>query len=326
MVVLQACGLGFKELLIKVLGIAVLVSVLVGFLTLYVDPKVQRLNNKVLVEIAQQSVISHIVPQSFTSLSRQQTFYTSTVSRDRKRLSDVFLAEHLNNGDWRMAWFWIGISVWIIALPLTLLLLINKPEDIKELPDGITKTSKINSKTNTEEQWTLQDAVKKPTLWLLALAGGLVFFIHTGVNIHQAAFLRDSGISASAAASALAIMAGGSAIGSIIWGNLLDKFSVKLVYSIAAGWLGITALLFLQVNSTTSAFIVAIITFLSFVIIGVFPLIPFLFRLKNPFFLSSVILSLLLFLLQVLKIYFLVLIFRSVHRNRNHWKFFDHLD
>ncbi len=102
MVVLQACGLGFKELLIKVLGIAVLVSVLVGFLTLYVDPKVQRLNNKVLVEIAQQSVISHIVPQSFTSLSRQQTFYTSTVSRDRKRLSDVFLAEHLNNGDWRI--------------------------------------------------------------------------------------------------------------------------------------------------------------------------------------------------------------------------------
>ena len=164
-----------------------------------------------------------------------------------------------NYGDWRMAWFWIGISVWIIALPLTLLLLINKPEDIKELPDGITKTSKINSKTNTEEQWTLQDAVKTPTLWLLALAGGLVFFIHTGVNIHQAAFLRDSGISASAAASALAIMAGGSAIGSIIWGNLLDKFSVKLVYSLAAGWLGITALLFLQVNSTTSAFIVAII-------------------------------------------------------------------
>ena len=123
----------------------------------------------------------------------------------------------------------------------------------------LTKTSKINSKTNTEEQWTLQDAVKTPTLWLLALAGGLVFFIHTGVNIHQAAFLRDSGISASAAASALAIMAGGSAIGSIIWGNLLDKFSVKLVYSLAAGWLGITALLFLQVNSTTSAFIVAII-------------------------------------------------------------------
>ena len=34
---------------------------------------------------------------------------------------------------------------------------------------------------------------------------------------------------------------------------------MKLVYSLAAGWLGITALLFLQVNSTTSAFIVAII-------------------------------------------------------------------
>ncbi|MBT7079672.1 MAG: MFS transporter, partial [Chloroflexi bacterium] len=26
-----------------------------------------------------------------------------------------------NEGDWRMAWFWMGISVWVIALPLTLL-------------------------------------------------------------------------------------------------------------------------------------------------------------------------------------------------------------
>ena len=55
-----------------------------------------------------------------------------------------------------------------------------------------------------------------------------------------------------------------------------------------------------------NAFIVAIITFLSFVIIGVFPLIPFLFRLKNPFFLSSVILSLLLFLLGFIKDYKLI--------------------
>ena len=51
-------------------------------------------------------------------------------------------------------------------------------------------------------------------------------------------------------------MAGGSAIGSVIWGNLLDKFSVKLVYF--RWWLGVTALLFLQVNFTTSAFIVVI--------------------------------------------------------------------
>ena len=33
--------------------------------------------------------------------------------------------------------------------------------------------------------------MRTPAMWTLAFVGGLVFFIHTGVNIHQAAFLRD---------------------------------------------------------------------------------------------------------------------------------------
>ncbi|GIT58392.1 MAG: hypothetical protein Ct9H300mP19_03400 [Dehalococcoidia bacterium] len=41
-----------------------------------------------------------------------------------------------NDGDWRMAWFWMGISVWIIALPLTLIVMVNKPEDVGLTPDG----------------------------------------------------------------------------------------------------------------------------------------------------------------------------------------------
>jgi OFA family oxalate/formate antiporter-like MFS transporter len=168
-----------------------------------------------------------------------------------------------NEGDWRMAWFWMGISVWIIALPLTIFIFVNKPEDVGLAPDGDkvdTETIEgIAEKTTAEqeEQWTLKEAMRTPTMWTLALAGGLVFFIHTGVNIHQAAFLRDHGISPSIAASALTVMAAGSAIGSIIWGNLLDRFPVKAVYSAAAAWLGGMALLFLLVNSPTMAFTAA---------------------------------------------------------------------
>ncbi|HIK88293.1 MAG TPA: MFS transporter, partial [Dehalococcoidia bacterium] len=175
-----------------------------------------------------------------------------------------------NNGDWRMAWFWMGISVWVIALPLTLLVFVNKPEDVGLTPDGDAPDSgssdgdeqgAASGKTaaEQEEQWTLKEAMRTPTLWTLALVGGLVFFIHTGVNIHQAAFLRDHDISASIAASALTVMALGTAIGSILWGNLLDRFPVKIVYSATAGWLGGMALLFLLVDSEVMAFTVALL-------------------------------------------------------------------
>jgi OFA family oxalate/formate antiporter-like MFS transporter len=176
-----------------------------------------------------------------------------------------------NNGDWRMAWFWMGISVWVIALPLTLLVFVNKPEDVGLLPDGDAPASDSSDGDSTqdstagktaaekEEQWTLKEAMRTPALWTLAVVGGLVFFIHTGVNIHQAAFLRDHGISASIAAAALTVMALGTAIGSILWGYLLDRLPVKIVYSATAAWLGSMALLFLLVDSEVMAFTVALL-------------------------------------------------------------------
>ena len=54
-------------------------------------------------------------------------------------------------------------------------------------------------------------------------------------------------------------MALGSGIGSLIWGNLLDKISVKSVYILLNLWLGFAALLFLFVESITLAFPVALI-------------------------------------------------------------------
>jgi OFA family oxalate/formate antiporter-like MFS transporter len=168
-----------------------------------------------------------------------------------------------NGGDWRMAWFWMGISVWVIALPITMLIVVNRPEDVGLTPDGDKQAPRNEqdpsglTAAEREEQWTLREAMRTPAMWALATAGGLVFFIHTGVNIHQAAFLRDQGISASVAASALTIMAGGTAIGSIMWGNLLDRFPVKAVYTATAAWLGGTALIFLRVDSAEMAFTAA---------------------------------------------------------------------
>ncbi|HCI86368.1 MAG TPA: hypothetical protein DHV68_05935 [Dehalococcoidia bacterium] len=170
-----------------------------------------------------------------------------------------------SGGDWRMAWFWMGISVWVLALPLTLFVFVNKPEDVGLTPDGDVSPTRDGDDEPTktaaeqEEQWTLKEAMRTPAMWTLAFVGGLVFFIHTGVNIHQAAFLRDHGISASIAASALTVMAGGTAVGSIFWGNLLDKLPVKLVYSLTAAWLGGMALLFLLVDTPTMAFAVALL-------------------------------------------------------------------
>lgn len=175
-----------------------------------------------------------------------------------------------SGGEWRMAWFWIGVSVWVFALPPVFLLIVRSPEEVGMVPDGRAadkpqKSPEDGATTGDgavagpepETHWTLRQAAATPAMWALAFAGGLVFFIHTGVNIHQAAFLRDQGVSASVAAAALTVMAGGTALGSLMWGALLDRMPVRLVYALTATWLGLAALLFLAVDSTPMAFFAA---------------------------------------------------------------------
>lgn len=50
-----------------------------------------------------------------------------------------------------------------------------------------------------------------------------------------------------------------------------------------------------------NAYKVGIVTFLSFVIVGMFPLIPFFFKFNNPFIISSLVLFLFLFLLGYIR-------------------------
>ena len=159
------------------------------------------------------------------------------------------------NEGWRMAWFWIGISVWVTALPAVYLFLSETYGELKDdqKPKEYDSDKAKNKIQNKEPNWTVREALRTPTLWILAIGGMLVFYIHTGVNIHQAAFLRDQGINPTAAAASLTIMALGSAIGSLIWGNLLDKISAKLVYMGLSLWLGLTPLLFMKVVGFTQA-------------------------------------------------------------------------
>ncbi len=164
-------------------------------------------------------------------------------------------------GDWRQAWFWLGIMVWIVAVPPAFLLIIAKPEDVGLRPDNDAgpvppdgSAQRPVTSATTEEQWTLKEAVRTPAMWMLALAGGLTFFIHTGVNIHQGAFLKDQGISTAGSAVAIAIIAIGTAAGSVFWGMLLDRLPVRVVYVGAALWLGAVSLLFLLVHNVAAAY------------------------------------------------------------------------
>ena len=164
-----------------------------------------------------------------------------------------------NPDSWRSSWLWIGVSVWIISVPLILFTLFNSPSDLGIKTNISKREEEVSELGRSYKSVSLKFALKSTTFWMLAIVGFLTYFIHTGVNIHQAAYLIDKGISPIYAATTLTIMAIGTGVGSIICGWASDKFQAKKTYFFITLWLALSSFLFLGISNIFTAFVVAFI-------------------------------------------------------------------
>jgi len=164
-----------------------------------------------------------------------------------------------NPDSWRSSWLWMGVSVWIISVPLILFTLFNSPSDLGIKTNISKREEEVSELGRSYKSVSLKFALKSTTFWMLAIVGFLTYFIHTGVNIHQAAYLIDKGISPIYAATTLTIMAIGTGFGSIICGWASDKFQAKKTYFFITLWLALSSFLFLGISNIFSAFVVAFI-------------------------------------------------------------------
>lgn len=166
-----------------------------------------------------------------------------------------------NNPDsWRMSWIFIGLMVWFISLPLVFFTMVDDPKQIDSKDKKYLELkNNLGNKDRNDSSISLKNALKTRPFWMLSMVGFLTYFIHTGVNIHQAAYLIDKGINPIFAASALTVMALGTGVGSLVTGWATDKFSSKNVYFFGCIWLGLSALLFLLISNIFLAYLIGFI-------------------------------------------------------------------
>tara|TARA_Y100001001_G_scaffold150916_1_gene161997 strand:- start:17 stop:820 length:804 start_codon:yes stop_codon:yes gene_type:complete len=169
------------------------------------------------------------------------------------------LVIHLHN--WQGAWFVLGILVIVIALAPVALLIIQLPEDVGLYPDGAnpprdTTTSSTDTSFN-DPIWSLKEAISTPSLWILALATGSVYFIQSGTNLHQGAYFIDQGLSKGTSNLAIIFSALGAAIGSLAWGWASEKLPIRYVFGGVGLLMGVSIALFTFVDTEIEAFIYA---------------------------------------------------------------------
>ena len=162
---------------------------------------------------------------------------------------------------WEDAWIVLGVLVWILALGPVSMLVRQTPEEVGLLPDGdppMPQAGEAETSAVTEEQnWTLREAARTPTLWLLAMATGSLCQLQSGTSLHQGAYFLDQGLGVGVSAATLSLNAVFTGVGSIFWGWLVDRVPVRFTYAGVALMMAVALILFPMADTTVEALIVA---------------------------------------------------------------------
>jgi MFS family permease len=150
-------------------------------------------------------------------------------------LSQILLPLH----GWRAAWMAMGAVTLGLALVPSFLMR-RRPEDMGLLPDGDSPDAPSQGRASTrhpgravEINWSLGEAMRTRTLWLLILATGLGSMVTQAVNLHALASLTDRGISPAGAAGAVTFSLVVSGVVTLAWGLAVERIRPRYTAALA---------------------------------------------------------------------------------------------
>jgi MFS family permease len=169
----------------------------------------------------------------------------------------------INTYGWREAFRILAGGLWLIYVPITLIFLINRPEDAGLLPDNshIQKKTTSSSPDKTEEpSFTQAQAIRTSAFWILAFCLFQSSLVGTGVVLHFVSIFKEQGFSMTFAATIMGMKPLVGLVTTVLLGLVLDKIGrhhLILAGACILQMFGYMLLAFL--NSPQIAFIHAII-------------------------------------------------------------------
>jgi sugar phosphate permease len=149
---------------------------------------------------------------------------------------------------WRATFFFYGLLVWAVVLPMTLLLR-DRPQDMGLLPYGETAAEPTATPVIAAAPYTFTQVLTIPAFWIIAFVHFFCCAAHSGPIFHMVSAVIDAGVDKLAAATVFAVSSFASLFGRVGTGLLADRFGSK---NILVTWLMMQAtavLLYLFVSN-----------------------------------------------------------------------------
>ena len=148
-----------------------------------------------------------------------------------------WLQSRIGSAGWRASCIWLGMLVLVVLAPINLLLR-RRPEDIGQMPDGLTGGGPASEIDNIVDHdwaatdWTLGRALQTSRFWWLALGYFCGLFSWYAVQVHQTKYLIEVGFAPGEAAWALGLVSFVAVPGQIAFGHLSDRIGREWVWMI----------------------------------------------------------------------------------------------
>lgn len=130
---------------------------------------------------------------------------------------------------WRMSWYIWSALLAFIFIPTVYFFLINKPEDVGLLIDNESTQDQEQKKVvhAFRYQWSLSEALKTKSFWLMAIASSIPALVNTGLFFHLYSIIELKGMPITIAALILSLYGGLSFAFSLISGYVADRVNPR---------------------------------------------------------------------------------------------------
>lgn len=139
---------------------------------------------------------------------------------------------------WREAWLWLGLMTWLLLVPVTLLLVQDRPEDLGMQPDGGPPESAPEPGARGPVRHhganvglTLRQAMGTGAFWIIAAALSGLSMLVTGMFFHQVSILDTQGLDPQTAANVFSLSAFSMVAFMPVFGRLLDRYRTQYLFA-----------------------------------------------------------------------------------------------
>ena len=157
--------------------------------------------------------------------------------RGSQAVVPALLAFVVQRWGWRSGWLGLGMATWAVAILPTALLVRRRPETLGLLPDGVRPAlsagvgAVLEPVPPGEVSWTLREALRTRSFWLLLLAGSATATVGPAFNLHFLPHMLDRGFPIGVAVGLVSLLYVAAALGSLAGGWLQDRYPLRQVLS-----------------------------------------------------------------------------------------------